>query len=270
MVTTQSPLARAEHTLSRHERASRTDQLAWCAYSTSDPAERRAAQAKLIELNVRVARAVASRYRGRGVAVEDLEQAACEGLLKAVRRFDPSRHHDLLSYAVPTMRGEVLRYFRDVSWMVRPPRRIQELQSRISRATESLALDLGRDPTPDEICARLDITREEHDEALSASGCFQPTALDQLVDPSRGDLTLGDCLPHDGEPYATVDIRVMLLPLLQNLDQRERRVLYLRFFEGLTQREIGAQLGVAQMQVSRWLTKILAELRSQLEQDHAA
>lgn len=224
-------------------------------------------QAELIELNIGVAHAVARRYRGRGVPLEDLEQVACEGLVKAVRRFDPSLHHHLLSYVVPTIRGEVQRYFRDLGWMVRPPRRVQELQSTISAASSSLASDHGRDATPEEVCAHLSIEREDYDEALRAMGCFQPTSLDQSLDQDRGSLTLGDTLEMETDVLAAAEARAVLAALLVDLDPRDRRILWLSYMEDRTQREIGDQLGVAQMQVSRWLSRVLSTLRSQLASD---
>src|SRR5690606_30997833 len=114
----------------------------------------------------------AARYRGRGVALEDLEQAACEGLVKAVARYDSSLHHDLLTFAVPTIRGEVLRHFRDHAWSVRPPRRVQELQWRLRRSREQLATKLGREPTRAELCADLDVDEASYDEVLQAFGCL--------------------------------------------------------------------------------------------------
>ena len=264
MATPVRPLARAEHDLTRDERAAETDRLARLAHETEDPEERRAVLERLIALNIRVARAVAARYRGRGAPLEDLEQVACEGLTKAVHRFDPTLRHDLLSYAVPTIRGEVLRYFRDRSWMVHPPRRVQDLQWRLAAVRDHLTLELGRPPAVGEVCEELGITRAEHDEALQAYGCFDPTSLDQPLDDVVGS-TLGDVVADDVDPFGSVEARVTLGPLLRRLDERERRILHMRFVEEQTQREIGEVLGVAQMQVSRWLSRILSRLRSELE-----
>lgn len=267
MVTADEPRARAERNLSRIERSDRSERLAWSAHTASDPTERRQAQAELVELNIRVARAVAARYRDRGVPLEDLEQVACEGLLKAVQRFDPTQHHDLLSYAVPTMRGEVLRHFRDRGWVVRPPRRIQELRWHLTAASERLAVRLGREPGPDEVCADLQIDRDDYDEAVQAAGCFSPISIDQARDRRDGTSSVGDTLAEDSDPLSVVEARLVLAPLLRRLSARDRTIVHLRYVELRTQREIGEELGVTQVQVSRWLSRILSDLRAQLEDD---
>ena len=132
------------------------------------------------------------RYRGRGVATEDLFQVAYEGLTKAVQRFDAERRKDLLTFAVPTIRGELQRYFRDLGWTVRPPRRIQELQGRANQTFARLSQDLGREPTPDEVAAELGITPQEYRDSEAALGCFTPTSLDQPAGESTA--TVGDPL----------------------------------------------------------------------------
>jgi RNA polymerase sigma-B factor len=213
-----------------------------------------------------VAEAVANRYRGRGVATDDLHQAAFEGLVKAVHKFDPSVRPDLLTYAVPTIRGEVQRWFRDQSWMVRPPRRLQELQWRITRSIESLSQELGRDPTRSELSDSLGCTPDEVDEAVQSFGCFAPTSLDKTVGESGH--SLGDTLPSphptDDKERSIVEARAALVPVLRRLPERDRRILYLRFFEDHSQEEIGAELGVTQMQVSRLLERIMRDLRAQV------
>src|SRR4051812_39456004 len=136
--------------LSRAERAAATERLLLAAHATDDEQERARLLDEVVVANLSVAQAVASRYRNRGVSEEDLTQAGYEGLVKAVHKFDPSVRPDLLTYAVPTIRGEIQRYFRDHSWAVRPPRRIQEMQWRISRCIEHLSQELGREPSDDE------------------------------------------------------------------------------------------------------------------------
>lgn len=251
--------------LTRRQRADRTTELTWQMHrQTMGTPERVATRNELVRINMRVAHAVAARYRDRGVPRADLEQAACEGLVKAVDRFDPSLHHDLLSYAVPTIRGEVLRYFRDQCWMIRPPRRVQELRGRIRAATADLALVLGRDPHRDELCALLDITRAEYDEALDADGCFRPTSLDLRLEPEGGGPTLGEAITVDSGDQDVTDLRLTLTPALRCLSERDREILYLRFFQDQTQAEIGHRLGTNQVQISRWLTRILERLRGEL------
>jgi RNA polymerase sigma-B factor len=207
-----------------------------------------------------VARSVASRYRGRGIASDDLRQAAYEGLVKAVHRFDPERRADFLSFAIPTIRGEVQRHFRDHGWVVRPPRRLQELQWRSHRATDELAQELGREPDSGELAEELGMTSEELGDAMQAYGSFRPTSLDQPV-PETGAGTIGELIPGDDPDARAAEARMVVAPLVRRLDERDRRILYLRFCEERTQQEIGDDIGVTQMQVSR----ILIELRSEVE-----
>ncbi|GAA4672282.1 sigma-70 family RNA polymerase sigma factor [Nocardioides nanhaiensis] len=221
---------------------------------------------EVVVLNRGVARSVASRYLGRGISKEDLEQVACEALIKAVRRFDTSTGNDLLTYAVPTMRGELLRHFRDCGWTVRPPRRVQELQRKLTVAIEQLEQQLGREPTDREVQEALDVDDADYQEAVEAFGCFQPTSLDQPV-AADSFSSMGDFLPDEpqGDAAAAVEARVALQPLVRRLPARDQRILELRFVEDLTQREIGQELGVTQMQVSRLLGRIMDRLRDQLD-----
>jgi len=214
-------------------------------------------------INVEVAESIVMRYRNRGVPVEDLVQVACLGLVKAARGFDPVKSDNFLGYAVPTILGEVKRFFRDNAWAVRPPRRIQELQAEIAAASAQLMQDTGRVPTPSAVAQQLEIDVKEVIEALSADGCFAPTSLDR---PPRDDETnpLADSLGEDDPGYTHAEAVVALRPLCQNLTERERRIVYLRFFHEWTQARIAEEFGVTQMQVSRLLTRIFAKLREQL------
>ena len=249
---------------SRAERARRTAELMHEAHQTRDRARRQQLLDEVILLNQCVAEAVANRYRGRGVHVEDLHQAAFEGLVKAVHKFDPSVRPDLLTYAVPTIRGEVQRWFRDQSWMVRPPRRLQEMQWRVSRSIANLEQELGREPSDAELCDDLQCSREELDETVQAFGCFQPPSLDRPVGGADRDLTMGEAIPEEDPGPGSVEARVTLAPLVRRLPPRDRRILYLRYVEEQTQKEIGEELGVTQMQVSRLLDRIMRDLRTQL------
>jgi RNA polymerase sigma-B factor len=216
----------------------------------------------VVELNMQIAVDVARRYRSRGVAADDLEQVAYLGLVKAVRGFDPERATDFLSYAVPTIRGEVRRYFRDHGWAVRPPRTVQQAQSRITAVESDLCQELGRAPRPSEIAERLDLGIDLVVEALAANGCFVPTSLDtSAADAEAG---IGEKLGDDDPAFDSAEARVALKPLLQHLDRRERIMLEMRFFKGATQSEIGEVLGITQMQVSRLLSALLARLRDEL------
>jgi RNA polymerase sigma-B factor len=232
------------------------------AHAASD-AERQRLLDKAVLLNIGVAKAVASRYRGRGVPQEDLDQVAMLGLVKAVQRFDPRRADDLLAYAVPTIRGEVRKHFRDHGWTVRPPRRVQELQARITTANEHLCQALGRSPKASEVASFLGETLDEVTDALATDGCFAPASLDRhVLDDSE--TTLGDMLPSEDVDEGAMEARLMLGPAVRALGDRDRRILHLRFFLGWTQEEIAQDIGVTQMQVSRLLTRILSQLRREL------
>jgi RNA polymerase sigma-B factor len=252
--------------VTRAQRASTTEELLHRAHHTADEAERRRLLDEVVLINRGVAEAVASRYRRRGVPLEDLQQAAYEGLVKAVFRFDPTMGKDLLTYAVPTIRGELQRHFRDHSWAVRPPRRVQELQWRVNRCIEDLTQELGHEPTDGQIRAKMDLSATEYDEAIVAFGCFTPTSLDQPVS-HDGAATVGDLLPDEtteARDLEAAEARTALAPVIKELPERDKQIIYLRFFEDQTQEEIGARLGVTQMQVSRLLTRILRDLRSAL------
>lgn len=239
------------------------------AAETTDEVERQRLHDEVVRRSMRVARAIARRYRERGLPSEDLEQVACLGLVKAVRRFDPSLEHDFLAFAVPTIVGEVKRYFRDYGWTVRPPRGIQELQAEVSRARASLTQDLGRSPRLDEIAELLGVDVERVIEAVGAAGCFTPASLDAPLG-EDGPESLGERLPEVDGDFSRTEARIVLAPVVRALPERDRRILELRFFHGLTQQEIGEHIGVSQMQVSRLLSRILRQLRGSLEDPPSA
>lgn len=232
------------------------------ALRSADEATRAELEDRIVRLNLDVATDVARRYRGRGVPAEDLDQVACLALLLAARRFDPEQGSDFLSYAVPTIRGELRRHFRDVGWMVRPPRSIQELQAKVTAVDAQLSQALGRPPTPADIAERLDAPTAQVVEALAANGCFAPSSLDSIDPEEAGALVR---LGGDDPGYARADARITLRSLVRGLSSRDRRILELRFVKGCTQAEIGSVIGVTQTQVSRQLTALLDRLRLRLE-----
>lgn len=260
----RSEQIRGDREPSRAERCRRTRELLEQAHATDDPELRKDLLDQVILLNRCVAEALANRYRGRGVAVEDLQQAALEGLVKAVHRFDPTVRPDLLTYAVPTIRGEIQRWFRDHGWMVRPPRRLQEMQWRISRSVEELSQDLGREPNGEELRGHLECSAHELDEAVQAFVCFQPPSLDRPVADASGSLPADVLSAEDDGERSAAEARVALAPAVRELGERDRRILYLRFFEDRSQQDIAEQLGVTQVQVSRLFDRILRDLRAQL------
>ena len=231
-------------------------------HACEDEREKGALRDEVVVLNMGVAQAIARRYRNRGLSGDDLEQAAYVGLVKAVNGFDLSHERDFLSYAVPTVAGEVKRYFRDFGWSVRPPRRVQELQGAIAKQSSDLVQRLGRSPKPSEVAAELGVDVEAVIEALAADGAFTPASLDVPVG-GDGAATLGDLMPVDDAEFTSAEARV-LGPAVRSLSARDRRIIELRFFHGWTQEQIAGDIGVTQMQVSRLLSRILRDLRTEL------
>lgn len=209
---------------------------------------------EVVRLNLVVALEVARRYRGRGIADDDLDQVASLGLVKAVRAFDVTRGVDFLGFAVPTVRGEIQRHFRDAGWAVRPPRSVQEARRHVAGAEAELTQSLGRRPRPSEIAAHLDLPEALVRDSISARG-FAAEPLEAAMG------GLGRLDPA----YESAEARVALDPLLRTLDERERTILALRFREHRTQSEIGEAIGLSQEQVSRLLAGILRRLRHALD-----
>ena len=243
-------------------RARRTDAIVCDLRDVRRKADAHELTRQLIETNAAVARSMASRYRNRGIDLDDLEQVALLGLTKAAQRFDPAAGHDFLSFAVPTIRGELRRHFRDSGWMVRPPRRVQDLQTRIAGAQEELEAQLGRSPRPSEIATHLEEDISAVVEALAADGCFTPTSLDAPV--ADGSSSLGDLLGDEDRALAQAEAKVMLDPLMRGLTARDRRIVRLRYFHEQTQQEIADAVGLTQAQVSRVLNRVLRDFRSAL------
>jgi RNA polymerase sigma-B factor len=244
------------------QRSAHTRELFSLAQSTDSADERARMLESVIEMHLDLAHAEAARYRSRGIPLDDLRQVAALALTKAARGYDVTTGHDFLSYAVPTIRGELRKHFRDHGWMIRPPRRIQELQARINAAEAELSHRLGRSPQPGEIAEHLDESREAVIEALASDGCFVPASLDHPAGGEGATTTLGDLLPVEDDEQSATEARLLLRPVLRQLSERDRLILRMRFYDGLTQREIAANIGVTQMQVSRLLTRILGQLRS--------
>jgi len=219
---------------------------------------------RIVERCMPLADHIARRFEGRGEARDDLVQVARVGLVNAVIRYDVDTGSDFVSFAVPTIMGEVRRHFRDNSWSVKVPRRLKELHLRLGAATSELSQKLGRAPTASELAAELGMDREEVVEGLIAGSSYNTLSIDSggsgedvpaIVD------TLGD--PDIG--LDQIENREALRPLLTALPERERTVLLLRFFESLTQTQIAERVGISQMHVSRLLAKSLARLRDELQ-----
>lgn len=253
----------------RDERARRTDGIVQELRAGTSDARRRELVDELIETNVPVARSMAARYRNRGIDVDDLEQVALVGLVKAARRYDASAGHDFLSYAVPTVRGELRRHFRDSGWMVRPPRRVQQLQAGIRAAQHQMEARLGRSPRPSELAEHLGADLDDVVEALAADGCFRPASIDSRGDDQDGG-TIADVLGHEDREIASLEARLVLDTAVSRLTERERQILRWRFEDERTQQEIADLVGLTQAQVSRTLTRILGRLRSDLAEPLSA
>ncbi len=261
--TSAVPAQGGAGSLTTQDRSALSARLLRQAATEADPVERKRLQDEVVVLHMGLARAIAGRYRGRGIAEEDLRQAAAMALIKAARNFDADNGAEFLSYAVVTMKGEVKRQFRDFGWMVRPPRPIQKLQADVSHADGELTHRLGRSPTVGEVAAHLGVPEEDVLEALSADGCFTPTSLDSPVG-ADGTGVLGDLIEGDDSAMSEAEARVMLAPAVRELPERDREVLYLRFFKQQTQVQIAEEIGVTQMQVSRILARVLTQLRGRL------
>ncbi len=216
----------------------------------------RALRNRLIEHHVHLAQSLARRFANRSEPLDDLEQVAMLGLLKAVERFDPDRGTPFAAFAVPTVIGELRRHFRDQGWMVRVPRRVQDLHLRIGAMISELSQQLGRSPTPREIADAAGVRDEDVLEALDAGNRYRPTSLDFIPNGAGG-----ETLPGDADiEFASVEDRATLLNLLHRLPEREQRVMYMRYFEDMTQAEIAQAIGVSQMHVSRLLSRSLRAL----------
>ncbi|WP_188111386.1 sigma-70 family RNA polymerase sigma factor [Nocardioides antri] len=241
------------------ERKRRTAELIALA-AECEGEERQRILDQVIVLNIPVAHALASRYRNRGQARDELEQVACLALTKAVHAYDPARGDDLLVFAVPSILGELKRYFRDVTWTVRPPRRIQELRPRLTEAEEALTQQLGRPPRPSEIADAVGCTVDDVLEAHECATCASPDSLDESP-PGESGFAWIDRLPAAEFGFGRAEAVAVLAPACRRLKARDRRILHMRFYEQKTQQQIADELGVTQVQVSRLLQRILTDLR---------
>jgi RNA polymerase sigma-B factor len=219
---------------------------------------------RAIEAWLPLARHLANRYSGRGEPADDLVQVATMGLIKAVDRFDASRGVDFAGYAIPTIVGEVKRHFRDRTWSIRVPRRLQELRLQITEANSILTHTLGRSPLVGDIATHLGITEDEVLEGLEGARAYNSTSLSTPIG-AEGTTELADTISDDSDDYETVDLRVTLGPAMAALDEREQKIVTLRFYGNLTQSQIAEKIGISQMHVSRLLTRALAKLRGQLD-----
>ncbi|MGP4008564.1 RNA polymerase sigma factor SigF [Streptomyces sp. 4N124] len=225
---------------------------------------RRALRDELVEAWLPMAERIAVRFKGRGESLEDLYQVAALGLVKAVDHYDPSRGRAFEAYAVPTVTGEIKRHFRDHMWTLHVPRRVQDLRNRVRRAAKELAQTTpGRAPTVAEIAEHAQLSEDEVRTGMEALECFTALSLDAEM-PGTDGYALADGLGGPDPSYDVVVDRVAAGPVLKALPERERTILYLRFFGGMTQSRIAQQLGISQMHVSRLLSGCCARLHEEL------
>lgn len=218
----------------------------------------------LVRGHLPVAQHIARRFAHRGEPLDDLEQVATVGLINAVDRFEPARGVGFLSYAVPTITGEVRRHFRDHGWAMRVPRSLKDLHVTLGAATLELSQRHGRAPTVTELARHLDLPREQIVDGLEAANAYRGKSLDCLLVDEEGSSTLAELIGTADSELERVEYREALKPLLAELAERERTILLLRFFGNLTQTQIAEQIGISQMHVSRLLTQTLAILRAGL------
>ena len=221
----------------------------------------------LIETNLSLVRYAASRFRSRGDAMEDIVQVGTIGLIKAIDRFELAREVEFTSFAVPYIVGEIKRFFRDTSWAVHVPRRLQEARVELAKATEELQTRLDRMPTVRELSELMSLPEEDVIEARKAANAYTSTSLDAALAVNGGaesDGVLADLIGEEDPSLQLVDDFNSLAPLIAELDERARLIVHLRFVEECTQAQIGAELGISQMHVSRLITRIIKRLRTGL------
>ncbi|MCZ7456387.1 SigB/SigF/SigG family RNA polymerase sigma factor [Streptomyces sp. WMMC940] len=266
-------MSKQTHERGRHPHADAPDTAAAFARLArlTDGPERTALREELVRAWLPMADRLAGRYRNRGEALEDLRQVAALGLVKAVERYDPDRGGAFESFAVPTINGEIKRHFRDHTWTVHVPRRVQDLRNRVRTARQELDQTVGgREPSAAEIARQAGMTEEEAGAGLEALGSYRALSLDAEVQGSEDGYTLADAM---GGPDPALDVvidREAVRPRLDGLPDRERRILYLRFFRDMTQRGIAEDLGISQMHVSRLIDRCCSRLRDEILRDAVA
>lgn len=266
-MSSRHPTAERPASVTRAVRSLRTEELFAQLHGTEQLDSERidAIRDELVLTNAQVALALARRFRGRGVDLDDLQQVAYVALVRAVQRYDATRGTDFMLYAVPTIVGELKRHFRDHGWTIRVPRRIQETQRRLEGETAAPAVgERYDDARLEKLAGLIGASTHEVGAALAARGCFTPASLDVLVGSSENG-RLADLIPAEDTVLDAVDARLMLERLWSGIPARDRRVLHLRYYEERSQSEIGQDLGVSQVQVSRLLTRIHRDLRRRLE-----
>ncbi|MFE6823187.1 SigB/SigF/SigG family RNA polymerase sigma factor [Streptomyces sp. NPDC057690] len=226
--------------------------------------EHQYARNTLIEMNMSLVRFAAGRFRGRGDDMEDIVQTGMIGLIKAIDRFEVSREVEFTSFALPYIVGEIKRFFRDTTWAVHVPRRLQELRVELAKARDELSSRLDRDPTVPELATLMNLAESQVVEAQIAANGYNSSSLDAALTgdgPEHGEAVLADFIGVEEEGLRLVEDFHSLAPLMAELSERDRQIIHLRFVEEATQAEIGERLGCSQMHVSRLIKRIIMRLR---------
>jgi RNA polymerase sigma-B factor len=266
--TQARPSPRAARDTTAHT-ASATELFTRLGEQEPDSPVWRALRDELVHRHLPLVHFLARRFRDRGEALPDLVQVATIGLIKAVDRYDPGRGVEFTTFATPTIAGEIKRHFRDRAWAVRVPRKLQEQKAVVSRATTDLFQTLGHSPTVTELAAHTALSEEQVLESLETVHAYATVSLDAETageSPTLG-ASLGDALGELDAALEKVEYRESLRPMLEQLGAREKQILLLRFFAGMTQSEIASEVGISQMHVSRLLARTLARLRQGLLAD---
>jgi len=257
---TTEPIPTSARPLGDRAAATRQERFLFRRYqSEGDLAARR----QLIERYLPLARSLARRYDGRGESFDDLVQVASLGLVKAIDRFDAERGLSFSSYAVPTMLGELRRYFRDTSWSLHVPRAMQERVLKVNGALERLSGELGRSPSPQQVADELGLPVEEVLEAIEANTAYATSSLDTpMRSADDGSQTIAETIGATDDRFELIEGCASISQALKTLPERERLILQLRFVEDLTQSEIAQRIGVSQMHVSRLIRQALERVRA--------
>jgi RNA polymerase sigma-B factor len=225
------------------------------------------AREELIERYMSLVRSLARRYSYRGEQLDDLVQIGAIGLIKAIDRFNLDRGVELTTYATPNIIGEIKRHFRDKGWSVRVPRGLQELNVQISKLIEQLTVQLGRSPTIPELAEAAGVEEEAVLEALESGRAYSSVSLSTGASDEEGELDPLESLGSEDHEFEISEDRAVLAPGFKVLDARERKILHLRFFSGLTQSQIADQIGISQMHVSRLIRRSLEKIRQEIAEE---
>jgi RNA polymerase sigma-B factor len=238
---------------------------------TSDPGERDRLRERLVAGYQGLVHFLARRFQNRGEPLEDIVQVGFLGLIKAIDRFDPSLGNEFTTFATPTILGEIKRYFRDKGWAIRFPRRLQELYQQVVRVNEQMKNELGRQPSMSEVAERLKVDPDDVLEAMEMSTAFTPISIDSTTGGDGDDdgRQLSEAVGGEDPNLDRVEMREVLDRAMQHLNERERRIMIMRFFDEMSQSEVAKRLGISQMHVSRLQRAALEHLREQLPSEGA-